>query len=248
MANVGSKGIVRYEESFAIENVADAAADGVAWLLTKDTADTAFVRAVAAGKGLHLYGILGATDADRMEFLSDKLMFTGQEGHSSVEIMLQLSSIATVAFFFGFNDAVTGPNNIIPVKLDTVTFTQNAADGCIGILFDTNATNDELHCFWGNGAVKTTTAIADLRMKGMAPTAAKWLYMKVEMQDRGSGNGVRATFLAVDHNGKSVEKVFNTSVDRDLPLNFYLGVQNRAALGHNIFIKCPAWEQTIADM
>ena len=248
MANVGSKGIVRYEESFATLTSADAGAAGVGWLLTKDTNDTAFVRAVAAGKGLHLYGVMAATSADRMEFLSDKLMFTGQEGHSSVEIMLQLSSVADVAVFFGFNDAVTGPNDIIPVKLDTLTFTQNAADGCIGLLFDTNADNDELHCFWGNAATKTTTAIADLRMKGIAPTAAKWFYMKVEMDDRGSGNGVRATFLAVDHTGKSAEKVFNTSVDRDLPLNFYLGVQNRAATAHNVFIRCPAWEQTIADM
>ena len=85
-------------------------------------------------------------------------------------------------------------------------------------------------------------------MVGMAPTNAKWLYMKVEMQDRGSGKGVRATFLAVDHTGKSVEKVFNTSVDRDLPLNYYLGVENRSASVHNIYIRCPSWEQTISDM
>ena len=257
MANVGSKGIVRYEETFATDSIdggtagggAGSAANGIAWIGSADTGDTAFVRVVAAGKGLHVAGALTNVNADRLEFMSDQLLFTGQEGHSSVELLLQLSSIANVAFFFGFNDAATGPNNIIPVKLDATTFTQNAADGCLGILFDTNADNDELHCFWGNAATKTTTAIADLRMNGMAPTASKWLYMKGEMQDLGSTSGkVRATFLAVDHNGRSVEKVFNTSVDRDLPMNLYLGVENRSTTARSVYIKCPAWQQTIADM
>jgi hypothetical protein len=86
-------------------------------------------------------------------------------------------------------------------------------------------------------------------MNGMAPTAAQWLYMKVEMQDRGSGNGVHATFLAVDHTGKSVCKEFNTSVDRDCPLCFYFGVENRSGSATpSIYIKSPNWKQTIADM
>lgn len=257
MANVGSKGIVRYEETLATDTIdggsaggsAGSAANGLAWLGSADTGDTAFVRAVAAGKGLHIAGALAATSANRLELTSDQIMFFGQEGHASVEVMLQVSAIADLAFFFGFNDAATGPSNIIPVALATTTFTQTAADGCVGILYDTGATNDELHCFWGNAATKTTTAIADLRMVGMAPTASKWLYMKVEIDDLGSTSGkVRATFLAVDHNGKSVEKVFNTSVDRDLGLNFYLGLINRAATAHSVYVRCPAWEQTIADM
>ncbi|KKN22963.1 hypothetical protein LCGC14_0909660, partial [marine sediment metagenome] len=43
-------------------------------------------------------------------------------------------------------------------------------------------------------------------------------------------------------------KVFNTSVDRDLPLNYYLGVINRTTTAVNIYFKGVAWEQTIADM
>ena len=79
----------------------------------------------------------------------------------------------------------------------------------------------------------------------MAPTASKWLYLKVEMQDRGSGNGVRATFLATDHNGRSVEKVFNTTVDRTTPMCFYFALEARASSQRNCYIKLPAWEQTI---
>jgi len=247
MANVGSKGIVRYEETFATDNIATSGADGIGWIVSSD-AGSAFARTVTAGKGLHLYGTSDTGAADRQEFVSDLAIFTGQEGHSSVEVMLQLGTITDVAFNFGFNDAVTGANNIIPAKIDSGTITGQSADGFVGIIFDTEATNDELHCFWRNGAVDTTTAIADLRMVGMAPTAAKWLYMKVEMQDRGSGNGVRATFLAVDHNGRSVEKVFNTTVDRDCPLCYYLGVECRGTAAKNIYIKCPNWEQAIANM
>ena len=247
MANVGSKGIVRYEESFALAVPAGSGAAGVGWLITKDSNDTDFTRTVTAGTGLHLLGVSHGTSADRMEFLSDTLMFTGQEGHSSVEILLQLSAIINMSFFFGFNDAVTGVGEILPASLSTTVFTNNAADGCLGILYDTDADNDELHCFWADTATKTSETAATLRMTGMAPTAGKWLYMKVEMQDRGSGKGVRATFMAADHNGRSVEKVFNTSVDRTLPMNFYLGTIERSTTGRNVIIRCPAWETTIAD-
>ena len=246
MANAGSKGITRYEETFAVDTIGSAG-NGVAWLETND-AGTAFVRAVAAGKGLHVAGATSTGGANRHEFLSDSFMFTGQEGHSSVEILLQLGAVTDVSFNFGVFDAVTGANNILPASLSGTTITGQATDGFLGIIYDSNADNDELHVSWENGGVQTTTAIADLRMVGMAPTASKWLFMKVEMQDRGSGKGVRATFLAVDHNGRSVEKVFNTSVDRDLPLNYYLGVINRTTTAVNIYFKGVAWEQTIADM
>ena len=248
MANMGSKGIVRYEETLATDNIGTSSGDGIAWLTTADTGCTHFARAVAAGKGLHLAGATDSTDNDRIEFLSDQLMFCGQEGHASVECIIQFDVVTTLAFNFGFFDAVTGASNVIPAQLSGTTLAGSAADGFIGFVYDIDATNDELHCTWENGAAVTTTALADLRMVGMAPTAAKWMYLKVEMQDRGSGNGVRATFLAVDHNGKSVEKVFNTTVDRDLPLNYYLGVENRGSAAHNCYVRGIAWEQTIANM
>ena len=246
MANMGSRGITRYEETFAADNIGSAG-NGVAWLETND-AGTAFGRAVAAGKGLHVFGATSTGGANRHEFLSDKFMFTGQEGHSSVEILLQLGAVTDVAFNFGFFDAVTGANSILPAKIDSGAITGQVADGFIGFLYDSNATNAELHCFWANGGVDTTTAIADLRMVGLAPIASKWLYMKVEMQDRGSGKGVRATFLVADSNGRSAEKFFDTSVDRDLPLCYYLGVINRTTTAVNIYLKGVAWEQTIPNM
>ncbi len=253
MANVGPLGSIKYVETFATDSLAGgsagssagSAADGIAWIGSADTSDTAFVRAVNTNRGLHVAGALTTTDNNRVEFMSDQLMFTGQTGFSSVETLLQLDVVTDIAIFFGFNDAATGPGNIIPVKLATTTFTQNAADGCLGILLDVDATNDEFHCFWGNGGTKTTETAATLRLVGMGLTAAKWFHMKITMQDRGSGNAVRATFAITDHTGKSAEKTFNTSVDRDLPMNFYLGLENRAATAHNIYIKLPSWEQSI---
>ena len=242
MANVGSKGIVRYVETLASDTIGSG--DGTAWAVTSD-AGTTFARAVNTARGLHVYGTSDTGSADRQEFTSDVALFTGQTGHSSVEVMLMLGTITNVAFNFGFNDAVTGANSIIPAKIVTDTITGQSANAFLGIIFDTGADNDELHCFWRESAVDTTTSIADLRMVGMAPTASKWLYLKVEMQDRGSGNGVRATFLAVDHKGRSVEKVFNTSVGRTRPFYYYLGVENRTSSARTAYIKLPCWEQTI---
>ena len=74
----------------------------------------------------------------------------------------------------------------------------------------------------------------------------QWLWLRVEMQDQGSGQPVRATFHAAQ-NGRTMTKEFTTSVDRDVALCWYLGVENRDALARGIFIKAPAWEQTIAD-
>ena len=118
----------------------------------------------------------------------------------------------------------------------------------------TGATNEELHCYWADDNV-LGMADADssvdgqtVRMRGIAPTASKWLYMKVEMQDRGSGLGVRATFLAVTHTGASVERVFNTSGDRDVALCYYVCAENRDTGTPDVYIKGTNWEQTIPNM
>ena len=251
MANAGSMGIVRYFETFATDTIASGtstaegtAGNGVAWLCSLDTGDTAPVRAVNTSRGLHVTAATDTTDNDLVEFCGDTLMFTGQTGHSSVELLLQFDVVTTLAFNFGFNDDVLEGSNSLPAELSGTTFTSNSAT-FLGFVFDIDADNDDIHVFWVNGDVDTTESIADLRMVGMAPTASKWLYLKAEMQDRGSGKGVRATLLAVDHAGRSVEKEFDTSVARTTPLCYYLGFANRDGVAHNAYWKANAWEQTI---
>lgn len=247
MANVGSIGITRHIDDPSVSTVNATAGAGVTWALSSDSSDTAFAKAVAAGKGLHYAGATAATDDNMIEFCSNNLIFAAQEGHAEVEILLQLDDITNAAFFFGFSDDVQETANTIPVELETTTFTNRAATHC-GIVYDVDATNDDLHCHWADGGTNTTTAIADLRMSGMAPANAKWMYLKVELDDRGSGNGARATFLAVDHNGRSVEKTFNTTVTRSTALCYYFGYENRSASVHNVYIKHNNWAQTIPDM
>ena len=254
MANMGAKGVIRYEETFAADTIAagtpgtsdGSAGDGIAWVDSGDTGNTAIVRAVNAARGLHAAGATDATNNDMIEINSDVTLFYGQVGHNAVEILVQFDDVTNVAFNFGFNDESLEGANTLPVELATTTFTLNAADAFVGFVYDTGATNDELHCIWSDDGTLTSTAIADLRMTGMAPTNSQWLWLRVELQDRGSGNGVRATFLAIDHNGRSVEKVFNTSVDRDVALAYYFGMENRSASAHNVYIKRMAWEQGIA--
>ena len=199
---------------------------------------------MAAGRGLHASSILAATDDNMTEFCSDVLIFTGQEGHSAVEVLMQITDVTNCAFNFGFNDDVAEGSNTLPVELSGTTWTSNAAT-FIGLVYDTDATNDNIHCFWVDDDTDTTTAIADLRLTGAAPTNSQWFWMRVEIQDRGSGNGLRATLLFTDHNGRSYQKEFNTTVDRDQGLCYYLGVENRSDSSRSVYIKAPAWEQGI---
>ena len=252
MANVGSKGEVRYLETFATDSVAGGTvgsdgtvADGIAWLGSSDTGGTAFARALAAARGLHCAGATDTTDNDMTEFCGDQLMFYGQTGHSEVEMMVQFDDVTNLAFNFGFNDDVLDASNSLPMELSTATWTSNSAT-FVGFVYDIDATNDELHCMWVDGDTEATNAIATLRFNGMAPTNSQWLYMKVELDDRGSGNGCRATFLVVDHNGRSMEKVFNTTITRSTALCFYFGFENRSGSAHNCYIKLPGWVQSIA--
>ncbi len=254
MANTGSKGIAKYQDFFAADTVAGgsaggdgSAADGIAWLGSSFTGDTPFARAVAAGRGIHLTSTTDTTNNDCVEIASDTLMFTAQEGFCMVEILFQQTSIADVAWNFGFNDTCleSAHAGTLPVELSTATWTTGSTAFC-GLVYDTNATDDEVHCMWVDGGTDTTTAIADLRMKGAVPVASKWQYARVELQDRGSGYGARATFLfGVD--GKTFERTFDTSITRSTPLCLYFGFENRTTTAKTFYTKMLGWEQAIAD-
>jgi len=252
MANIGSQGILKHIDDPTITVIADTVAAGKTWISEAGGSATDFVRAVAAGKGLHYKGVMDAVDNSLLEFAGNDLIFTVQEGHCSVECLIQFEDASEHSFNFGFNDAVTDTN--LPIDLSITTLAATATDFC-GFVYDgTDATNKDLHCVWVKDNVLGTTD-ADgsidgqaIRMKGMAPTDAKWFYMKVELQDRGSGNGARATFLAVDHLGRSVEKVFDTTVERATPFCWHLAIENRTDTGGDVFLKHCNWEQTTADM
>jgi len=218
---------------------------GLGWVQTLDTADTSWVRTMTAADGLHLAGSLTATDDNMKEMCGDQLIFYGQQGFNAVEVMMKMDECSAVAFNFGFNDEVTDSSNTLPIEGTASTITANSSQFC-GIIYDADMTNDELHCYWVDDASATDVAVGTLRMRGASIKANSWLYMRVEMQDRGSGSGIRAIFHA-EQDGKTFEKEFNTTLDRDVGLCWYLGVENRAALARGIKIRAPGWEQSIAD-
>ena len=252
MANAGSRGLQQHIDDPSVTVIAAATAAGVTWVSDSTGSGTDFVKAVAAGKGLHYAGATTATDNEVVELCGNNLMFAAQEGHCSVEALIQTSTIGAHAFTFGFNDTVE--EGAVAMELATDTIAATATD-FVGILYDADATNLDLYAVWVVGGTVGQTSAAGsvngktIRLNGVTPTAAQWLYLKVELQDLGSGNGVRATFLAVDHNGKSFEKVFNiASWDRTLPLTYHLVFENRAAAVCTLFTKQNDWEQSIAGM
>uniref|UniRef100_A0A6M3J831 Uncharacterized protein n=1 Tax=viral metagenome TaxID=1070528 RepID=A0A6M3J831_9ZZZZ len=258
MANVGNKGKVRYEEAFSAVTIGTGligldggtnsltTSYGLCWVQSLDTGGVSYTRSMSATKGLHLAGTTGTTDNALTEFSGDKLMFYGQTGFTAAEALVQFDVAGAVAFNFGFTDEVTCASDTLPVELGTATLVASGCTTFCGLVFDTDADNDEIHCAWVDDGTVVTTALGDLRMKGMTLTADKWLFLRVEMQDQGSGKPVRATFHAIQ-DGRHVTKEFATTVDRDCALAYYFGVENRAGTTHGVYIKAPAWEQSIAD-
>lgn len=252
MANAGSRGIVRHLDDPSITVIADATAAGVTWVSDAGGSATDFVKAGAAGKGLHYKGVMDAVNDSLLEFCGNDLIFAVQEGHCSIETLIQFEDASEHSFNFGFNDTVEDGN--LPMDFSGTTFTATATDW-VGFVFDgIDATNRDLHVAWvRNGTIgqSDSTGKVDgktVRMSGIAPIDAQWLYLKIDLQDRGSGNGAKATFLAVDHNGRSVEKVFDTTILRSTPFCWSLVIENRSATGGDVFLKCTDWEQTTADM
>lgn len=245
MANTGSLGRVRYVETFLTDNIGSAG-DGVQWVVSSDSSDTAFARAVAAGRGIHAAGALAATENNLIELCRDVLDCYAQDGEYVLEVLFMMDNVSNIAFNIGLNDDSLETSNSLPVELSGTTWTSNAGT-FVGLAYDTGATNDDVHCFWVDDDSDTSTAIATLRMTGAAPVASKWMMARLHVQDRGSGNGARVTFtFGVD--GKSFEKVFDTSVDRDAGLVPYIGIEQRATpSATNVYVKYVITEQTISD-
>jgi len=257
MANVGDKGVVKYCDTFATVTLGtgligldggtnySTTSYGMAWVQSLDTGDTSFTITQDAARGRHVAGSLGTTDNDLIEFNGASTMFYGSCGFQAIEALVMFDVCTGLAFNFGFSDDVTEASATLPVECSATSFASSASTYC-GIVFDTDATDNEPFAFWTDDDVDSTESYQNLRMKGLSLTPSKWLWMRVELQDRGSGTGGRATFH-VAHDGKHVTKEFNTTVDNDAALCWYFGAENRNTTAKGVYIKLPSWEQSIAD-
>uniref|UniRef100_A0A6M3INN7 Uncharacterized protein n=1 Tax=viral metagenome TaxID=1070528 RepID=A0A6M3INN7_9ZZZZ len=246
MGNVGSLGIIKDAETFFTENIASSAADGVKWLSAGDSGDAMFAIASSAARGIHAVGSLAATANNLLEFTHSGIVHYVQVGYNAFEIVFEISDATYVAINFGFNDDELEAATTLPVELSGTTFTANATSFC-GLVFDTDADNDDWHCFWVDDSSATSTAIANLRMSGMSLKADTMYKLRVELQDAGSGNGARATFTVSEESGKSASKEFSTTLDRDVALCYYFGIEQRtSASAKSIYIWAPLIETSLA--
>ena len=233
MASTG-RVLTKIEEDWTTDNISTAAADGIRWLNSSDTGNTAFVRTAAAGL-LTATAATDATDDDMCELAHDTLVWSPINGVLGMQTRVRCTSIGDVAMTIGFNDDALEDSNTLPVELATATFTSNAAT-FVGVVYDVDATNDEFHVFWVDDDADTSEAIADLRTK-VAPGTSQWMTVSVALYDRGSGNGVRAEIDVFNEStGAHYNKAFNTNVDRDALLTPHIAFENRAGVAHTFDI------------
>ena len=216
------------------DNIGTAAGDGIEWINSSDGGDTAF--AVGARAGGTARGATAATDDNLIELSHGLVAWRPQDGEAYSEHRFQLDVITNVAVNCGWNDDALDDSNTLPAELATATWTSNATT-FVGLVFDTDATNDDWHAFWVDDDTDSSTALATLRFQGEAWTAAQYYTFRTHLQDNGTGNQARATFSIVDNNGTNRAlngpvKEFSSTVDRDVLLTPYLGVENRSATAH----------------
>ena len=219
-------------EEFDADNIATSAADGIRWLVSSDSGDTAF------GPGANLGGItaratISASDNRYCEIGHGLLAWRVQDGYLNMEARCQLDVITNVACSIGFNDDILEDSNTLPVELSGTAFTSNSGT-FVGLVFDTDATNDDFHLFWVDADSDNSEPIADLRFSNIAPIAGEWFVINVSLTDRGSGLGARATVHIDTEGGLTAEKSFNTSIARGTLLTPHIGVENRSTAGVHI--------------
>ena len=236
------------EDWTGADNISTAVADGILWLNSSDGGNTAFA-IVADAQGPIVQGATDATDDDMVEIGYHLLAWSVQHGKLCMETRVKVSvgAVASVALNVGFNDDVLDDSNTLPVELATVTFTSNSSTW-IGVLFDPDATNDDFHAFWVDDDSDTTTAIADLRMTGVAPVLNQWFGVEIELSanppatvaegEAGTAGGaVVATITVIQEStGIRATKRFTTSIDREALLTPHIAFENRAGVAHTVEI------------
>lgn len=222
-------------EDFDLDNINTTAANGVRWLVSSDSCDTAFAATAVSGNPM-AQGALAATDNNLIEIAHALLAWRAQEGVLGMEARLGVSASTTVAINLGFNDDQLDDSNTLPVELCGTSFTSNAAT-FVGLVFDTDATNDDWHAFWVDDNNDTTQAIANLRFTAFSPNACGATNFNtyfVELEDQGSGNGAYLTLGGVNKCGSGFRKTFTSTVDRDANLTPYVGVEARACAARTV--------------
>lgn len=226
-----------FEDWTGADNISTAVADGIRWLNTSDGGNTAFA-IVAHNDGPVCQAATDATDNDMCELGYHLLTWSVQNGQLMMETRVRVSvgGVDDIAINVGFNDDVLEDSNTLPVELATATWTTNASSWA-GIVYDADATNQDVHFMSVDDDNDLSTAIATLRFNGIAPVDNEWFGVNIQLNDAGSGNPAIATVTVVEEStGRSATKQFTTNLDRDVLLTPHIAFENRAGVAHTFEI------------
>lgn len=238
MPNDGSIGVVEKLYTFEYDNIGTAAGDGIVFLNSSDTGDTAFAATALRGGGV-ARGTTTTTDDNMLELSRGGANYRADDGMMSMEVRAFLDVVTNVAFNIGWNDEALEGANTLPVELATSTFTRNGVTSAL-IVYDSDASavNTVFVPAWEDDSVMMSDTVASTRFTGIAPVAAEYFTARVELWDRGASNSARGVFMVGRNNAASTSgvKEFNTSVDRDALLAVHTSWENRSATAHQVNI------------
>jgi len=122
----------------------------------------------------------GDDDAVDASVMTHSLSWPADAGGLMIEARVKVDIITECMVFVGFTDVLGTTTVEFPLEYATATVTANAADA-VGIIFDTDSTND----FLTGGGVKATAVTAGIEhTAGMV--AATYITLRVEVRADGS--------------------------------------------------------------
>jgi len=238
MPNDGSVGVVEKLYTFEYDSIGTAAGDGIIFVNSSDTGDTAFAATALRGGGV-ARGTTTTTDDNMIELSRIGPNYRADDGMMSMEVRAFLDVVTTVAFNIGWNDEALEGANTLPIELATATFTRNGVTSAV-IMFDTdaNAANLVFIPAWEDDSVMMNDTPASTRFTGILPVASEYFTARVELWNRGTAAGARAVFMVGRNNAQSTSgvKEFNTTVDSDALLAAHTSWENRGATAHQVNI------------
>lgn len=119
------------------------------------------------------------------------------QGTLSMQVRFKSSAFTSYGAFIGFQETVSVAEPVNPFTLSGTTLTDNDGGQVWGIYYDTAATTDDWRVHASSDGAAFTTALNDngvaLGALGTrvglttAPTADKWMYVRVELDPDGAG-------------------------------------------------------------
>ena len=187
-----------------------------AWILNAGTNDFA----TAAAVGGTIAATTGGSDNDASQIVG-RVPMTANKGGLFIEARIYPTAVNHVCINFGFTDLTTLE---IPAEISATTITTNASDACV-LCFDTDQTTDQ----WYFVGVAGDTDATGNAITGVAPAAATWTILRIEIDP--NGQDARAYV-----NGKLVGTLTANAVTNTTSVYPTIAVETRSAAADTLTI------------